>query len=337
MIEPRFVDRFEELKALEELAKRGSPSIIYIYGPEGCGKTRLLKEFIKKFNGVGIYIDSLEEESIEKALIFTQKLNEVKSLLLELTQQATGPIGKWLTSRLLRILKKIVAKIKIEDEHLVIVIDDITRARGLNDLERYIKWLYELQWKIYKDYRPRTILTIATTSEGYSLSRIIRHTYNIPNLIWNLEKEAYEELIHQLKPPNREIVEKIWRLTGGNPRQAIEIAITHKWKIEEWLIKTKNKLGDIANILKAKNLIKETHQLIEDPDTLYKKPTIKLREAYEILLEHNLMMYVGISLLTSWTHKDKNKWITKPSRELGIGRYYAWQIPAYKQALKQLL
>ena len=337
MIEPRFVNRVEEIRALEELGRRGSPGVMYIYGPEGCGKTRLLREFIKIFNGVGIYIDALEQESLEKALIFTQKLSEMKDLFTELAGQVTGPIGRWLTSRILTILENVVARIRIKDENLVIAIDDVTRARGLDDLERYIKWLYELQWKVYEDYEPKTILIIATTSEGYSLKRIVRHTYNIPSLIWNLGKEACEELIQQLNPVNEETIEETWKLTGGNPRSIIEIATIHRWNPREWLTKIEDRLGDVANILKAKGLIEETYKLIENPDVLRERPYVELREAYEILLEHNLMMYVGISLLSSWIHRDQSRWAIKPSRELGIGRHYAWQIPAYRKALERLL
>ena len=34
-----FVDREKELRVLENLALRGSETVLYIYGPEGCGKT----------------------------------------------------------------------------------------------------------------------------------------------------------------------------------------------------------------------------------------------------------------------------------------------------------
>ncbi|RLE83654.1 MAG: hypothetical protein DRJ67_11815, partial [Thermoprotei archaeon] len=49
--EPRFVDRIEELEFLEELSIKGFYPVLYIYGPEGCGKTRLLREFYSRIGG----------------------------------------------------------------------------------------------------------------------------------------------------------------------------------------------------------------------------------------------------------------------------------------------
>ena len=334
MIEPKFVNRNDELKALERLGRRGSPSVMYVYGPEGCGKTRLLREFIKTFDGIGIYIDALEQESVKRALIFTQRLSEVEDLFTELAEQVVGSVGKWFTSRIFTILEKLTTKIKIKGENLVIAVDDVVRARGLEDLERYIKWLYELQWKVYEDYEPKSVLIVATTSEGYSLRRIMRHTYNIPNLIWNLRRGAYEELVQQLGLANKDVIEDVWKLTGGNPRSVIEVATIYRWNYKEWLARIENELRDVANILRAKNLVEETYRLIENPDILHERPSIELRETYETLLEHNVMMYVGIDLLSSWVRGERT---LEPNRELGIGRYYAWQMPAYRKALERAL
>jgi len=337
IIEPKFVNRKPELESLKNLAHQGSPSVLYIYGPEGCGKTRLLKEFIKRFNDIGIYIDALEKESPTKAITPSKSLKPAQTLITTLAEQVTGPIGKWLASKIFTLLDKIITKIELQDRHLVIIVDDITRALGLEEIELYIKWLYEAIHKIHEAHKPKTTLIIATTSEGYSFRRIARHTYNIINLIWNLDQKAYEELTKQLKPPNKETTDKTWKLTGGNPRRTIEIATIYNWNTDTWINQLKHVLRDTANIIKANNLTKETTQLIEDPDILDKNPTPKLRKAYELLLEHNLMMYTGTPPLTSWTQKDKTKWTPKPNPELGIGKYYSWQIPAYKEILKQLL
>ena len=337
MIEPKFVNREDELKALTKLAHQGSPSIFYIYGPEGCGKTRLLKEFIQRFDGIGIYIDALEEEKVDKALIFSPIPKETKNLITSIFQQFAGPIGRYLSRRLWTILDKIAIEVKIQNRDLVIAIDDVTRAIGLNEIERYIKWLYELRSKIIEEYKPKSVLIIATTSEGYSLNRILRHTYNVTNLIWNLNREAHEELISQLNPPNQKVIDKVWELTAGNPRCTIEIAHLYNWNIDNWLHKLKQNLRDLANLLKTQNLTKEVLQLIDEPDILDKEPTQKLRKAYEILLQQNLMIYTGITLLSSWVEKDASKKSIQPMPDLGIGKYYAWQIPAYRIVLKELL
>ncbi len=332
--EPRFIDREAELKALEKLARQGSPSILYVYGPEGCGKTRLLKEFIKRFNGIGVYLDALEEESVNRAITLSPALKEVKNLIATVSEHVAGPIGRYPCKKLWSILDKIALKTKLKGKNIVIAIDDVARAVGLDEVERYIKWLYELRLKLIEEQNPESVLIIATTSEGYSLKRVLRHTYNLVNLIWNLDRQSHEKLASQLNPPSKEAIEKTWRLTGGNPRRLIEIAHTYRWNVDRWFLELKQNLGDLANELKAKNLAEETIKLAEDPDVPARKPTAKPRKAYETPLEQDLMVCVRSPPLSSRT-MEKQK--TQPAPRLGIGKHYAWQIPAYKHALKNLL
>jgi Cdc6-like AAA superfamily ATPase len=59
---------------------------LYIYGPEGSGKTRLLKEFtlrLKEYLGgdsIAVYINALEGESVENALLLSEPLQELSSI-----------------------------------------------------------------------------------------------------------------------------------------------------------------------------------------------------------------------------------------------------------------
>jgi Cdc6-like AAA superfamily ATPase len=60
---------------------------LYIYGPEGSGKTRLLKEFtlrLKEYLGgdsIAVYINALEGESVENALLLSEPLQELSSIV----------------------------------------------------------------------------------------------------------------------------------------------------------------------------------------------------------------------------------------------------------------
>ncbi|RLF20312.1 MAG: hypothetical protein DRM97_07775 [Thermoprotei archaeon] len=336
-IETKFINRELEIEALRKLAYRDFSNVLYIYGPEGCGKTRLLREFINEFDGIGIYIDALERENMESAILLSPLARKAKDMLITLAEQVTGPVGRWLCTEILSLVERISLKVQLQDRGLVIMVDDVTRALGLDEIEHYIKWLYELRWRIAKEYRPKFVLIIATTSEGYSLSRVIRHTYNVANLLWNLNRDASIKLMLQLDPPSMHAIDSVWRLTGGNPRRIIEIATIFQWDIERWLTKLELELRSLVRIIKAEQLVHEVMQLIEDPDILDRQPTHKLERAYRILLESNLMMYSGLMLLSSWIEEDKSKWKLKADEELGIGEYYAWQIPAYKQVLCRLL
>jgi AAA+ ATPase superfamily predicted ATPase len=63
----RFVDRERELEALREWCSRSRVTPLYIYGPEGSGKTRLLKEFTLRLkehlggDSIAVYITLLKE------------------------------------------------------------------------------------------------------------------------------------------------------------------------------------------------------------------------------------------------------------------------------------
>ena len=329
MSEPRFINRVEELKALEKLATSITTLPIYLYGPEGCGKTRLLKEFIKRFNGIAVYIDALEGESIEKALITNPVIKELREFAKEVLPGISGTIGAYLANKITSILEKVSTKISIKDKPLLIAVDDVTRAIGLSKIEWYVKWLYELIKKLWEDYKPKSILIIATTSEGQSLDLILRHTYASTRLIWNLDQKAFNELIQELNPPNQAAIEDLWRVIGGNPRALIEIAYNYKWNIDTWLNVLKRKLAKTLITIRSRNLVKELKYVIENPDTIHDKPSPKMEELYKLLIEENLFIYKYMPTLNGGEiPKDPN---------LGIGKYYAWQIPAYRQILKELL
>jgi Cdc6-like AAA superfamily ATPase len=75
-----------ELEALREWCSRSKATPLYIYGPEGSGKTRLLKEFtlrLKEYLGgdsIAVYINALEGESVENALLLSEPLQELSSI-----------------------------------------------------------------------------------------------------------------------------------------------------------------------------------------------------------------------------------------------------------------
>ena len=72
-----FIDRVVELGMLIEMSAKGRYLPLYIYGPEGCGKTRLLLEFSNVLRDredcVVIYIDALTILSIDSMMRSTSK------------------------------------------------------------------------------------------------------------------------------------------------------------------------------------------------------------------------------------------------------------------------
>ncbi len=329
MSEPRFVDRVEEIEALQKLARSGIALPIYLYGPEGCGKTRLLREFVEKFDGVAVYIDALEHEKVENALITNPVLKELERLVEGILTGVSGAIGAYLASRVASILERIAIEIGVKGKELLIVVDDVSRAIGLDKVEWYVKWLYELIKKLWEKYEPRSVLVIATTSEGQSLDLVLRHTYASARLIWNLGREAFNELVRELSPPKELDMESLWRATGGNPRALIDIARSYGWNVDAWLDALKRKLARVLATIRSRNLVKELKRIIENPDAVYDEPSPEMEELYRVLVEENLFVYKYIATLSGKEIPE--------DPDLGIGKYYAWQIPAYKHVLWELL
>ena len=66
-----------------------------------------------------------------------------------------------------------------------------------------------------------------------------------------------------------------------------------------------------------------------DRSGLRRCSNVEMGEAERILLRHNLIIYKAISTIA---RED-----VKPDKEIGIGEYYAWQIPLYRDVLKKIL
>ena len=330
MTEPVFVDRVGEMERLVEVASRGGYLPLYIYGPEGCGKTRLLKEFIRRLRDgewLAIYVDALEAGSVERAVeAYPRILGAVREAVETIAEaSAPYPIGGFIARYIGRVVEEVGKRLGLGGRRVVVAVDDVVGAIGLNRVEHYVKWLYELTQRLREVYRVRSVAVVATTSEGLSLEKILRHSYASVALLWNLPREAFEELLRSLGAPGPREIEEVWRVTGGNPRRGIEIAVEHRWSTNSWLDHLSRQLRPLYEELRRSGLAKHLADVVEDPDTLSDKPV----ELYRKLLSHNLVIY---------------KWIRTLSREevprdpeLGIGRYYAWQIPGYKIAMGRLL
>ena len=73
---------------------------------------------------------------------------------------------------------------------MIIAIDDVVRAVGLEQIDRYVKWLYELLWRVREECSLRAVSFVVTTSESASLDTVSRHRHAEIKLLWNLGRDA---------------------------------------------------------------------------------------------------------------------------------------------------
>ncbi len=310
-----FVDRDREIEILLDVIKRGTVFPFAIYGPEGCGKTALLRYIARTIavwsDTVVVYIDALEHFDVERSLFSNYRG------LLELVQDLLSiPIGSTLARLCMTIVSRLAKKTSLRGKNVVVIVDDVYRAIGLDEVDRYTKSLYEWIGYLHEVYNVANVAIILSTSEGISKRRLFRHTYVTIEMLWNLPRKGFEELVEQLNPPKELDVDELWRLTGGNPRALIEIARL-EWSIKRWLETLHRKIMFIVHDIDREKL----RILIENPDNDW--ATAKKLE------ELGLMIYLIQSSLAQH--------IATPNPELGIGRYWAWQLPAYKHIINKII
>ena len=317
-----FVDRVKELNVLLSLARRGRYLPLYIYGPEGCGKTRLLIEFASKLKELEdylvVYIDALSSTSISSSLIFTSSriVNYIKVFL----ENVNPPLGRFLALSLDKLIEYIEGKITLRGRHVVLLIDDVATPIGLDKVSWYVKYLQELGETILSKYRVKSILIIATTSEGKSFDHIRRHSYADIRLLWNLNKKAALELMKKLNICN----DTLWNITGGNPRAIIEIVRDYEGNVNEWVNKIlKLRVKPLISIVRSKGLVDQLRRVCKDIDLL-----VELHELRDILINENMVLYIDSPMLGEKLKRDE---------AIGIGELYAWQLPVFKDLISKYL
>lgn len=345
----KFVNRVKEINALKNWCSHFRYTPLYIYGPEGCGKTRLLREFVKMFNsffndGIAIYVDALEDKDIRKALLTSTNIMKTLNILkagLEVIKDlvsAKVPIGEALagsTSLLLDVIADKLYGKNLKDKHILIIVDDVVNAIGLGKIEWYIKYLYELMQKLNEEYRPEAINFIVTTSEGRSLDLVTRHTYVGVRLLWNLDRNAFEELFYELNPPSNIRFEDIWLMFGGNPRKLIDLAEKYSWNINVMLNDYIELSKRIISETVREGLLDMLKLTIDNVDTLYSLPFTEPGKGGEISKLEEILINNNTIIWKSWTMLHSEGISKDPT--IGIGEYYAWQSPLYKNVLANLL
>lgn len=176
--EPRFVNRLQELDTLLRYSQNGYYPVLFLYGPEGCGKTRLLKELYAKLRTredfLAIYVDAQSTGEPDKAVLAPP---EILQSISDIVKEIAGPIGKAAALAILHV-NRIFKRLSFKNKHVVVIVDDVVRSLGYDIIEIYTKNLLKLLEELL-NLGAESVFVLATISEGVSRSLLARHNYVI--------------------------------------------------------------------------------------------------------------------------------------------------------------
>jgi hypothetical protein len=319
-----FVDRERALGQVEEFAVEGTRWPVVVFGPEGCGKTALLRQAAAMLRDLGydvFYLHHLDR-------VFSAEVDDpdVKRLFLDLVRR-TLEDERWgrlamavfdLTREVLRRRRRKVA----------VIADDVFQVIGLDKAAAYVKGL--LNMIEHPQYKYENLVVLVATSEGVSRREIGRHRWARLMPMWNMGRDGFLQLYEKIPGP-KPLFEEAWRWTGGNPNMLVEL-YKAGWGVDEVVKRLIISKGLTSFV---RSLGREVRELlwraVEDPDSLLSPEGAPLLER---LVDINV-------LIDSITYRDPPLWIDQPpperDLELGIGKHVVWHTPLHREAVRRAL
>jgi len=327
-LEMEFKDRDRALQQIEQLAERGTLFPVVIYGPEGCGKTALFKQVraVLEERGYHVIHASPLAERAEEILSYTPTL---KGVVEEVLRAFPEPYSR-IVDVVIRVASEAMKRLR--RSRIALLLDDVFQAIGIDKAEIYVKTLLNLIEYPPGDYE--NIVVLVSSSEGVTRERIGRHSWASMRILWNMSRDGFEELYDAIPDENKPSYEVAWRFTGGNPR-CLKKLYEAGWDANTVVksVVEERKLDLFVSKLSVEEL-EILRQVVEDPDHLMKR--LRERPAQELerkLIQLNLVMHMH--------DRDEHLWIDQPppekDLEAGIGRFYAWQTPLHREAVKRAL
>jgi len=321
-----FVDRERALGQVREIGEKGTFPVYMVYGPEGCGKTSFLRQaraiLEEEFGYHVVYVNPLARKADE----ILQYTPAVEGLVREALRLFPEPYSK-IVDVAINAASLIIER--FSKPRVAVLMDDIFQAVGVDQAETYVKALLNLiEWPPREYER---IVAVVASSEGVTWERIGRHSWASIFVMWNMSRRGFEEL-YKLLPGPKPSFEDMWRLAGGNPRYLEELFATG-WNAESVIgnMVEDRKVAELVGSL-SDTEIEILREAIDNPDALMER----YREAASLvgkLIERNLVVRVK--------RRDPYAWIDEPpperDQELGIGRFYAWQTPLHREAVRRAL
>ena len=297
-----FVGRRAELEAVKRHNAGQMLMPLFVFGPEGCGKSRLFREAVRRFrewypDGEALLIDATVDDvdRVFAASSDDARREAVEEFVGALSQFAgAGPLSAPLGKLAARLYARLAKRVYGRARRALIVVDELVGAFGVADVDRVAKGMYHVtDVSLREGDRDRIVNFFVLTSEGESRRRLARHSYVWQAYVWNLPRGDFEELyyrVRELRPGPAPPFDEVWRLYGGNPRALEELAAlgwdtgTHRRRLA-----MHRNMGATADLLRKRRLASLALRVVEDVDYLHSGEEAELLDLAHILVRANLV------------------------------------------------
>jgi AAA+ ATPase superfamily predicted ATPase len=325
-----------------------------IYGPRGAGKSTLakvLEEEVKEvegFNDLVFVRYTFEEETIGETQVRVPGLGI--DVLRELEDAANVNVSMdsiTLGIKLIKpvtILARALRNHSLRDKRVIVVYDDIDRFLrkygGYEMLEAVANKIPDIIRE--HDVWVKALFTVSDQAAVNVVRRLGGKGGMRVYLLWNLPRQAFVEVINEVaeltgaKDVNSEL---LWNLLGGNMRE-FETLVGYGWDYRRWIERQAimrvidtfrtyqeeqglSGINDVlARLIEKGKAAASSYGLGEftgQPDAV---------EGFFNLLRENTMIYLGLPGLEALSEMPSEPW---------IGKYFAYQIPAYYWVIKAMV
>ena len=327
-----FLNRESELKRILDFIFESEVSWNrVIYGPWGCGKTelgRFLASALSLFKDVFVLYVDLSRYEIHKAFITVPK---AKEFLIQIVKEVLRDFLKVPLS-LYELFTELKKRITLKDKYIVVIIDEITKSvekYGIS-IRDYVSAIDRLIHELREDLKSKPITTLMLTSDQtatFIFRREVGKSLSV-YMMWHLDEDTVSDFAKIIDSPLNPNM--LWKLTGGCPRDILELKMVYKWNVNEWISRKESMLYDIYEYAKRRGIIEYLREIVDDVDRVV-LPLLEPSEPEDILTKMLLENNIIIRL------ESKYNTISRLPHENWIGKRWAWQQPIYKIIFEKLL
>jgi energy-coupling factor transporter ATP-binding protein EcfA2 len=325
-----------------------------IYGPRGAGKSTLakvLEEEVKEvegFNDLVFVRYTFEEETIGETQVRVPGLGI--DVIRELEDAANVNVSMDPITLGIRLIKPVTVLARalrnhsLRDKRVIVIYDDIDRFLrkygGYEMLEAVTNKIPDIIRE--HDVWVKALFTVSDQAAVNVVRRLGGKGGMRVYLLWNLPRQAFVEVINEVaeltgaKDVNSEL---LWNLLGGNMRE-FETLVGYGWDYRRWIERQAiirvidtfrtyqeeqglSGINDVlARLIEKGKAAASSYGLGEftgQPDAV---------EGFFNLLRENTMIYLGLPGLEALSKMPSEPW---------IGKYFAYQIPAYYWVIKAMV